>query len=64
MQDRPVKRVNLVGADAVRRQDDRRRSAESKGSKAITLDVQKRMKEYKQGYMAKETVIDKVKRHK
>jgi hypothetical protein len=59
MQDRPVKRINLVGADAVRRQDDRRRSAESKGPKAVTLDVQKRMKEYKSG-----NVIDKVKRYK
>ena len=51
------KRVELVGADGVNKQNRRREAA--KTPKAVTLDVQQRMKEYKGA-----KVIDKVKRYK
>jgi predicted methyltransferase len=60
---RKVKRVELVGSDGVNMQDERRRKID-KLPKQVTKDVQKRMKEYKQGYVAKETTINKVKRYK
>ena len=56
-QERTRRRVELVGADGVNKQDTRRRAA--KTPKAKTLDVQQRMKEYKGA-----KVIDKVKRYK
>ena len=52
------RRVELVGGPGVNKQN-RRREAIQKDPKAVTLDVQQRMKEYRG-----EKVIDKVKRYK
>ena len=55
-------RAELVGTDGVNAQDKRMRKAKKSGNpKKVTLEYQKRMKEYK---ARKVTVIDKVKRYK
>ena len=56
------KRVQLVGADGVNKQNRRREKA--KTPKEVTLDVQQRMKEYRTGVVKQDKVIDKVKRYK
>ena len=48
-----LKRVELVGSDGVNKQDNRRRAA--KTPKAVTRDVQKRMKEYRTGRVNNES---------
>ena len=53
------RRVELVGTGGVNKQNKRRKAAMAKGPKAVTLDVQQRMREYKG-----EKVIDKVKVYK
>ena len=56
------KRVQLVGDEGVNIQNRRREKA--KTPKAVTLDVQQRMKEYRTGVVKQDKVIDKVKRYK
>jgi hypothetical protein len=55
---RKLKRVEKVGSDGVNKQDTRRRKIKD-DPKAITRDVQQRMREYKGA-----KVIDKVKVYK
>jgi hypothetical protein len=57
-QERTRKRVTLVGTDGVNKQDKRRRAIKD-NPKALSREVQQRMREYKG-----ETVIDKVKVYK
>jgi ubiquinone/menaquinone biosynthesis C-methylase UbiE len=55
-QERTRRRVDLVGSDGVNKQDTRRRAIKKGDHKAMTRDVQQRMREYKG-----DKVIDKVK---
>ena len=57
-QERTRTRADLVGGEGVNIQNQRRKAIE-KNPKAVTRDVQQRMKEYRTG-----NVIDKVKRYK
>ena len=57
------RRVELVTGEGVNIQN-RRRQAIEKNPKAVTLDVQQRMHEYKTRSVKSGNVIDKVKRYK